>query len=413
MADGVPGPLEQCAPTLSDDCSQLANGGGIRSFALAGVANVRLELYCPAYPCRYGLGDQPSAAAVLRSSTVTVSETTLPAASTPVVAGLNDGWALPGSTITFAGSDSLGLRKVEAVKPLTASDYGAVASKDGVCVDWSVRPCVDGPGGSTGLSSTQSVSSLGLVEGTHSLRTRARDAAGNESLSGPVEVKVDTIAPIPAGVNGGGGSSEVGRTISWGLPAGGSPLASGTVKLCRVSDGHCETFSVSPAGPFGFSIPAWGDVMATVSLKDAAGNTGTAAPIRLTYEAPTAASPTPAAAPTPTPAPTSTPTAGIHDPKRLVLTATFPKKLGRRSVLVTGATSAGSTTAVTLRLTGKRTNGKTFRVYKTVKPESSGSWQARAKLPRDIRRRSGVKASVTASPRPGWITPSVARQLLR
>lgn len=487
--------LESCVVTFIDEqCPDATQTGRYATTLPGATQQLDLAAWCVGGGCPYGSGPVHSVAFALYSSTVTVEESGLPSVSAPAFTGLgSDGWASSGASVTFAGSDQLGLRKIELV------EGGVVRSvKNGVCVDWSVRPCAEASAG-VGLSSTVPVSSLGLAAGTHTLRTRATDGAGNESLSAPVTVKIDTEAPVAFGLAGGGTSGVPMRTLTWNVPSGGSPVVSAKVELCSFSGTRCESFAAPAGGPFTFDATSWVDVNASVTLTDAAGNSAlTERPHRFIYDGVAPRAPWVDVLPAPGQLPerkfrlqkidydtviyrlllcsvttgactelpsvsaeggdtadialtvpaegpwrlettavdgsgnVSTPTASLfgwytskvppdgpggpggNNPKKIVVLSTkFPSKLGKGSVLVRGSINAGSTTAITAVLTGKRSSGKAFRVTKTVKPNAKGAWALRAKLPARIKRRSGVLVTVTATPAAGWTGAKAVRKRLR
>ena len=235
---------------------------------------------CVQTNCLYGLGPYPDAAIVLRSSVVTIEENTPPSVSALSVTGLADGWATKSSQISMSGSDQLGLRKLELLDGLTV-----VSTKAGACVDWSVRPCAEAEvGGGPGLSFDAALP--GLASGSHELRARATDAAGNQSVSEPVTVKVDADAPVAGGLSGGGLSNVSTRTLAWNAPGGGSPITAGEVELCSTGDpSRCTTTSVPPAGPFTFDLASYGQASARVRLTDLAGNVGVSASEVFTLDA--------------------------------------------------------------------------------------------------------------------------------
>ncbi|MDQ8045462.1 MAG: hypothetical protein AAGC46_11855 [Solirubrobacteraceae bacterium] len=213
---------------------------------------------------------------MIYSSTVTVEENTPPSVSTPTVSGLASGWVGPATTVSYAGSDQLGLRSVGLVE----GNKAVATTANTHCVDWSVLPCSEpSAGGSVGLGGSAGTSALAaLGDGTHQIQARAVDGAGNVSVSPAVAVQVDTTPPVATNLTGGGLSAETYRVLDWTLPTGGSPLASATVTTCVLSANAPEVCtdqgSTLPGGvPIAVYDPA-GTVRARVTLTDVAGNVG-------------------------------------------------------------------------------------------------------------------------------------------
>lgn len=388
--------LEGCVTPQEDRCEGTVNTPDRRAFGpLVNTRELALRIVCDRPSCVYGLGPYSDAVVVLRSSTVTVEEHGLPSAGSPVASGLVGGWVGGGSAVAFAGSDQLGLRKVELLE-----GSAVVGFKGGACVDWSVRPCAEAEvGGGVGLEGSVSGAALGLAEGEHVLRTRATDAADNQALSAPVSVQIDTTAPVAQWVYGVDGESPL-RKLSWALRAGGSPITAARVQVCTgqtLPAGDCHWISAPVDGPLTFD---GGDrkqaVTAQLELTDAAGNVGLSSPFSYPRDAP------PVDPPATTPqGPSGGGGGGGGTGPSLATTALrarFPKHLPRRAFLVRGSVRAGSAATVTIMAIGRNRSGKTVRTRVSMQPRKSGAFALRVRLPSGLVRRSKLRLTVVATP---------------
>jgi hypothetical protein len=335
-----------------------------------------------------------------------------------------------------------------------------------------------------GLSGSSTIGSLGLSQGTHTLTAVATDAAQNVSVSAPVVVNVDTLAPVARSLGGGGISSAATRTFSW-LPAeGGSPIVSARAKICtgvgNVVD--CTWIPTTADGPVTFPIEDGYSGTALVEMTDAAGNVGTSGTIKFARDStgPRAAAlsllsssdgiravqvkssdpdvvawqsrlcTTAGCTQRPQqsggasgvlqvtlPAPgsyslqvnlvdgagnigetasialpwTGVPGTTPPGPKAIALKSKLPKKLGKTSILVKGTVPTGTTSRISITLTGRRTTGKAFSLTKRTKPTAKGTYSLRVKLPKKTNRRKGVLVTIVADPNTGWLKAIVRKRI--
>lgn len=265
--------LETCRRQLGQyECLDPHGDGVFDSDVPTGSSTLSLSVACVDAPCLYNPFVAYDFAAVIYSSTVTVEENGAPQVGAPVVGGLVNGWFGAAGTLGFSGSDQLGLRRLEVVE----GQRVVVTRPNGKCVDWSVLPCAEtAVGASAGFAATATSVDLGLGDGEYAVRARATDAAGNQTLSAPVTLRVDRTAPVAESVSGGGISAAQTRTVDWTAPVGGSPVVGARVKLCSGPALAC-TFQAAPVeGPWSFDLPQDG-ALATVQveLTDQAGNIG-------------------------------------------------------------------------------------------------------------------------------------------
>lgn len=275
--------LEACVQGPNDiECPDPGNG----SFAATldpGVASVELGIWCVDAVCPFNPGSLHDVAAVIYSSVVTIEENVAPTAAAPNVTGTNpSGWLNANATAALSGSDTLGLRRLEVVDTSDGNRVVGTVTNTG-CVDWSVLPCSDttvaglGPGfgGSTALAA--------LTDGTHQLRTRAVDAAGNQTLSGgaATTVKVDRTAPVATPVTQGATLIGETTTFEWTGPAAAqvAPITSGRLRVCRGPNAASLTCTwktgVGQAGQSSVALGNDGDLTTVaVELTDQAGNVG-------------------------------------------------------------------------------------------------------------------------------------------
>lgn len=293
-ARSAAGLIEQCTININhQDCDDLGDGSVLKTYGLSGAAWLAVELVCLGSPCLYGVGatspspSQPTAAAVIYSSVVTVEENIAPTAGSLTVNGTNAaGWLTAGATGSLSGSDTLGLRRLEVVDASNGDAVvGSVANTG--CVDWSVLPCSE-PSAGLGPGFSGSVAIGALPEGAHQLKARAVDAAGNLAVSGPVAVKVDRTAPVAIPTTTSAPISGTTAPFTWGAPAAPqtAPITGGRLKICTGPSAASLSCSWRNAiGPTGSeSVPLGNDGDLTtvqVELTDEAGNVGLSSTVEL------------------------------------------------------------------------------------------------------------------------------------
>ena len=214
----------------------------------------------------------------------TVVDDTPPAVSVspggPLVAGE---WVAGSQTFGYEATDNSGVKGVQA--------WIAGASREEVerTCDYTQRiPCPNGPGQLT-------LETQHLPEGTQELHLTATDAAGNQSESAPLTVRVDDTPPgaVPVAVEGGEAwRNRDSFALDWQDPAEGdrAPIIAAHWRLCRVGGGECQTGtasgpSVSTVG--GLTVPGPGEWEAQMWREDAAGNTqpqNASVPVRLRFD---------------------------------------------------------------------------------------------------------------------------------
>ncbi|MHC6595094.1 beta strand repeat-containing protein [Arthrobacter sp. C152] len=164
------------------------------------------------------------------------------------------GTAEAGATVTLTASDAGAAHSVTVTA--TASGAGA----------WSASPDL-----------------TGLNQGTVTYTATAADAAGNTSPAGTATSTKDTVAPAPAQALSVPAYVNTGNVSA--VPVSGTAEAGGTVTVTATDAGaaHTVTGTITPSGSGGWSVNLdltklnQGTVSYTVTVKDAAGNTSTAA----------------------------------------------------------------------------------------------------------------------------------------
>lgn len=269
---------ERCVVTVqSPDCTALASDGDNRAFSFSpGVHQLTLGLTCGNPPCAYGFGTVPAAVIAIYSSEVTIEENTPPTLSPFTITGGSQGFVNGDAVVSFGGSDTLGIRKLEVLR---GDDVAATV--DGVCVDWSVLPCSEPSAGlGTGASGTKKISDLRLLTGRKTdLRVRATDGAGNVTTSAATTLEYDPDGYTVRNAAGTGLSNAEQRSLRWNAFGDGAPVTSSTAHLCigtGPAPSDCRDVAVDPQGPLTFSLPNDGSTAtAQITITDAAGNTTT------------------------------------------------------------------------------------------------------------------------------------------
>jgi hypothetical protein len=203
------------------------------------------------------------------------------------------GWVRGSRPVSYSSSDNVGVRtqRVE-IDPGGEHGFGWPISEEKSCDFTYLVPC---PGETT---TSGSVDTTQVVDGSHNLRYAAMDSSGNWS-SEDRTIYVDNHAPqAPALVSAdnGGRATQGGFTINWANPdAQAAPIATLRYEVCRAASGDsCRTGSTpvahggsgernSVTSSFGLSEP--GAYSMSLWLEDAAGNADRAgaASVALTY----------------------------------------------------------------------------------------------------------------------------------
>jgi len=165
---------------------------------------------------------------VIYDATVTIDDPAAPVLAPPTGtlrgSGGPGGWHKGPETLTINASDVSGIKRT--VVTIDANRHDAV---DQVCDYTRLRPCP------ASVTATHSVDLSALADGPHQLRASAADAAGQVTHSDPVEVKIDSRAPLgPKGLRvarNGDGS----RRLSWANPSQGTaaPIVAARYAVCR------------------------------------------------------------------------------------------------------------------------------------------------------------------------------------
>jgi GTP:adenosylcobinamide-phosphate guanylyltransferase len=199
---------------------------------------------------------------------VTVTNATLTAPGTPVLAPASDSGA--------SSTDKL----TNVTTPLitgTAAANATVALYDGDTVVATTTANAAG---------AWSVSTSALADGVHSLTAGAIDVAGNASpLSAPLVITIDTAAPAAPGVPALDAASDSGRSNTDGITNDTTPTVSGTAEAgatVKLYDGATQvgTAVADTAGVWSITTSALaaGAHSLTVKATDLAGNVSAASP---------------------------------------------------------------------------------------------------------------------------------------
>lgn len=426
---GVASELEKCkqTPGGGPDCGHIAPRGVKVASIVSGADALDLALHCDGVsPCPYGLSDEePVAAFAMRSSIVTLEEYVPPSVTAPVLSQLSaTGWVgadqSASATVGLAASDTLGVQRLELVR--TEHDQNEIIATvaNPHCVDWSVTPCAEpAAGGSEHHAKTVPVAALGLSDGVHSIRTKATDAAGNVSVSAPVQLQIDRVPPVASLIAGGVADASE-RTVTWEAPRHGSPLASGRLLLCSpgsavpsgcASHALQQTGAALRTGTAGIELgPVGSQLDAYIELTDLAGNTGRSAAASLRREPPGEIAPGPDIG---EPAPT-TPRPPIVTPKPQAsprLRVDFRKRMTRSPFLVRGSVLPRSAKRITVTVTGRTKRGKVTRYRAARKPLKTGRFSVRAKIPRGHNPRRRLVVTITVTPAAGYRATTFKRTL--
>jgi 5-hydroxyisourate hydrolase-like protein (transthyretin family) len=217
------------------------------------------------------------------------AEATVVDETPPSVAVSSGGPLVTGEWVS--GSQSLGYEASDntGVKEVGASLAGEGRAQVGLPCDYTQRiPCPSGPDQLT-------VETQHSPEGTETLQLRAVDAAGNQSESAPVTVRIDNTAPGAVPVSVEGGEDWRNRDVfalDWTNASEGdrAPIVAAHWRVCRVGTQEChEGAATGPsiAAVGGLSVPGPGEWEAQVWRQDAAGNTqpqNASVPVRLRFD---------------------------------------------------------------------------------------------------------------------------------
>ncbi|MBS1863287.1 MAG: hypothetical protein JSS68_16440 [Actinobacteria bacterium] len=214
----------------------------------------------------------------------TVVDETAPSVSVsgggPLAAGE---WVSGNQSVSYEASDNTGVKDVQAWIA------GEAREQDSRQCDYTQRiPCPNGPG-------QIAIETQQLPEGTQQLHLTATDAAGNQSESSPIDVRIDHTPPgaVPVLVEGG----ETWRnrdsfSLLWQNPpeTDRAPIVAAHWRVCRAGTQECQTGTAdgpSIAALGVLTVPGPGEWEAQMWRQDAAGNSqpeNASVPVRLRFD---------------------------------------------------------------------------------------------------------------------------------
>lgn len=241
-----------------------------RAYDLGGATRIVQRVVCVG-----GSGEQSCSARGQNYVQTFTAEATVVDNSGPSVSIVSDGplargeWVRGLQALGFEASDNVGIREAW---PLPSS--GEAGQGEARACNYAERiPC---PNGSGHLR----VETGNLPEGTQEFHVMAKDAAGNQSESAPLTVRIDNAAPgaVPVAVEGG----EAWRNrniynLAWQNPAevDRAPIVAALYRLCRAGTAECslgESAGIGVAAIGNLGVPAPGEWELRMWRQDAAGN---------------------------------------------------------------------------------------------------------------------------------------------
>lgn len=207
------------------------------------------------------------------------------------------------------------------------------------------------------------------------------DEAGNVGLSPAVELRRDTSAP---GAPSLAVRNGIGNRAVLDVGTGETDIAGYALRYCGPSG--CTDSRRLPYGFIEVEAPPPGLYSAEVALVDAAGNVGPTTTATIDRTSPGSE---------PGPGPTTPPITRTP----IKLTVSKPIRPGVKRVALRGTTQAGSTTSITVTVSGRPTGRKRAVTKRTtVKPASSGTWKVSAAVPLGVPRGRKLTITVKAAP---------------
>lgn len=399
--------VDACRPPASTyRCPQDDQPNSVADLALPNASELAMAIDCEDPSCLDDGTIGPWAMAALYWSIVTVREEVAPSASAPSAVGAVGGWLGPGGKIALAGSDTLGLRRLELLH-----GGAVVGTVQGSCVDWSVTPCAEASAGAaTGLTGQVSVDGLAVPDGVVELSVRAVDAAGNTATSSPVTVQLDRGVPIADNLRVSGDADL--RQVTWGYD-GRAPLTSASARFCvgtTPADAVCREEPLSlEARSTQFEVAGGMFGSAEITLTNTFGRTATSKEL-----APLRTPPQPPKPPTgPGPGP-SDPTPGPEPgPNAAAVTLTLKRQTGRR-LRLSGNATPGAATRVTVKLSAARPGKRRWTRTLRLKPSKrTGRYATTITIPTTVRPRTRIAATATTTPATGWRRATRTRTIRR
>lgn len=399
--------VDACRPPASTyRCQEDDEPNSVADLTLPNASELTMALDCEDESCLADGSVGPWAMAALYSSIVTVREEVAPSASAPSAVGAVGGWLGPGGKIALAGSDTLGLRRLELL-------YGGavVGTVQGSCVDWSTTPCAEASAGaSTGLAGQVSVDGLAVPDGNVQLQVRAVDAAGNTATSAPASVQLDRGVPIADNLRVSGDADL--RRVTWGYD-GRAPLTAASARFCvgtTPADAVCRDQPLAlEARSTQFEVAGGLYGSTEITLTNTFGRTATVKEL-----APLRTPPQPPKPPTgPGPGPSDPTPAPDPGPKTSTVTLALKRHTGRR-LRLTGNATPGAATRVTIKLSAPRPGKSRWtRTLRLTPTKRTGRYATTITIPTTIRPRARITAVATTTPATGYKRATRTRTIRR
>src|SRR3954451_16361628 len=256
-------------------------------FGIPASSVIYIDSFCAFGSCPFGAG--AGASARLYSAIVRVSDDSAPGVGSPSGSLWSEGWKRGSQDVAFDASDNVGIRETNVYL-----DGQPVRQAAKPCDYTQTTPCPQG-------GATFAIDTRTAGDGAHTLALEAVDTAGNSArISLKVLLDDTALAPPQNLVLDGddGWRSSNAFTLRWQNPTdGGAPIAGAGYQLCPAAGGSCSQGRRDASGASsldGLKVPAAGDYVLRVWLRDAAGNedshnAGPAVHLRFDDEAPNAA----------------------------------------------------------------------------------------------------------------------------
>lgn len=284
----------------------------------------------------------------------------------PVAVPTTSGGVIAGTSANFAWNAPVGTQHA----PITAGRLKICTGPTAASLTCTWQAGVGASGSST--------VPLGNDGDLTTVQVELTDEAGNVGLTPAVQLHRDTTAPAAPtlSVNTGANGRAVIQVNTADTDIAGYALRycgpNGCADSRRPTFGFIEVDASSP-----------GQYRAEVALVDNAGNIGPTTVA--TFDRATTNPPPPTTPPAPRTA--------------IKLTVTKPIRLGSKRVALRGKTQAGSTSRITVSVTGRPAGRKRSVTKKTsVKPNRLGAWKLNAALPSGIPRGRKLTIKISAAP---------------